>query len=141
MSNDVRSEEEISQSCMLRLQHAVQALALPADIQLSLFPDFVCKVDELALDFDNWWLCIKGRPTTYTTEQLNALNALDDELTRMSGKLHSFLWTEDALRQDKRWEEVRNLAKRVSSTFGWANEIPPSYAHEYIKGNRINEEG
>jgi hypothetical protein len=54
MSYDARPDDEIAQSCMLRLQHAVQVLALPADIQLSLFPDFASKVDELALDFDNW---------------------------------------------------------------------------------------
>jgi hypothetical protein len=69
------------------------------------------------------------------------LNDLDDELTGMSGEVHSFLWTEDALRQDKRWEEVRNLAKSALVTFGWANEVPPSYAHEYVKGKRINDEG
>ncbi len=37
---------------MLRLKHSLQALAMPAEVQLTLFPDFVCKADELALDFD-----------------------------------------------------------------------------------------
>ena len=35
------------------LKHSLQALAMPAEIQLGLFPDWVCKADELALDFNN----------------------------------------------------------------------------------------
>ncbi len=36
-----------------QLQRAITALAQPAEVQLSLFPDFVCKADELALDFED----------------------------------------------------------------------------------------
>lgn len=32
-----------------KLQRAILALAQPAGIRLSLFPDFVCKADELAM--------------------------------------------------------------------------------------------
>ncbi len=35
------------------LEQAVVALAQSADVQLSLFPDFVCKADELALNFED----------------------------------------------------------------------------------------
>ena len=31
-----------------------QALACDADGRLALFPDFVCKLDELALDYGHW---------------------------------------------------------------------------------------
>ena len=33
---------------------SLQALASDSDDQLSLFPDFVCKADELALDYGHW---------------------------------------------------------------------------------------
>jgi len=43
---------------ILPLKEAVRLLALPASEQLALLPDFVCKPDELALTFDQWfdWL-------------------------------------------------------------------------------------
>jgi hypothetical protein len=37
-----------------RLKHSIQLLASPAEFQLKMLPDFVCKADELALDFDLW---------------------------------------------------------------------------------------
>ena len=37
-----------------RLKQSVQLLACPPEIQLKMLPRFVCKADELALDFDLW---------------------------------------------------------------------------------------
>jgi hypothetical protein len=37
---------------MTRLQFFVQAVARPAREEVTLFPDFVCKADELALEFE-----------------------------------------------------------------------------------------
>jgi hypothetical protein len=124
--NEYITEEETARRCMLRLQHAVQALAQPAKIQLELFPDFVCKVDELSLDFDNWWLCIRSREGLVTSQQRSLLAEIDEQLDRMSGKENSELWTEDALRENPWWEHIRDLARKTLSAFGWANEVPPS---------------
>ncbi len=63
---------------MTRLQHSLQALAVPADVQLGLFPDFVCKVDELALDFDNWRLCVVDNSRVCLTDQQKTLLATLD---------------------------------------------------------------
>ena len=38
-----------------QLKWSLPALALPAEVQLRLFPEFVCIGDELVLDFDNWY--------------------------------------------------------------------------------------
>jgi hypothetical protein len=50
--NNEQTQAYANPGCMRRLMLSVQALAQPAEVQLSLLPDFVCKADELALDFD-----------------------------------------------------------------------------------------
>ena len=90
---------EVIPACLLRLQHAVQALALPADEQLRLFPDFVCKVDELALDFDHRYRCVRPYKEEFTERQISLLDKIDNELDEMSGAVNAIFWTEAALRE------------------------------------------
>ena len=111
--------------CMHRLMQAVQALAQPADVQLSLFPDFVCKADELALDFDNFWKCAKGNDgERLTARQIDMLDAIAFALDTMNGAANAALWTDDALREDSRWERIRGDARTTLVAFGWPNEVP-----------------
>ena len=49
----MRDDIENWDALLMRLKHSLRALAMPADTQLELFPDFVCKVEELALGFDH----------------------------------------------------------------------------------------
>ena len=44
------------QAVLSHLEWALQALALPARDQVSLFPDSAHPADELILDFDHWYL-------------------------------------------------------------------------------------
>jgi len=78
---------------------SLQALAVPASDQLSLFPDFVCKADELTLDFDHWYKVAESH-IKFTPEQTQVLAELDERLSEMSrnGSLFSEeLWTEKGL--------------------------------------------
>jgi hypothetical protein len=119
-----------------QLQRAVVALAQPADVQLSLFPDFVCKADELALDFEDGLYELVGHEDEITGEQRAALDALNQLLLRMSGKPNASFWTEEALRSDARWEAVRSTAKAAAAAFGWElSPLPPSGA-VYIPAGR-----
>ncbi len=127
---------EVIPACLLRLQHSVQALALPADEQLSLFPDFVCKVDELALDFDHLYRCVRPYKEEFTELQISLLDKIDNEVDEMSGAVNAIFWTEAALREDLFWRQVRILAKETLTAFQWTEEISPSYEHEYIKGHK-----
>lgn len=121
--------------CLDRLKYAVQALALPSETQLHLFPDFVCKADELALDFCNGYETILNQLTPgLTTRQIQVLNALDKLLNSISGENNSPLWTDDALRTDPSWAKVRDLAQEVLAAFGWPLDVPPTYRSNYIKG-------
>jgi hypothetical protein len=113
-------------SIFLQLKWSLQALAISADDQLSLFPDFVCKTDELMLDFDNW--SATASQFGFTPIQSNVIRAIDELLTRMSrgGDLFSKeLYTEYGLRNSEQWRNVRRLAKEALHEFGWLPEAPP----------------
>jgi hypothetical protein len=112
-----------------QFQWAVQALAQPADVQLTLFPSFVVVPDELALDFDNWWRASDAKlGKQWSTNQRMALVALDKLLAAMSGKPE--LWTDLSL---QRWSEVRQLAKNALSAFGWPEAVPPMERSIYVR--------
>lgn len=116
----------------------IQALACgPAD-QLSLFPDFVCKADELALDFDHWFgVAQSWFGDEITDEQLAALKAIDSHLDAMSNGGAEFtedLWYEGALSTRKEWEDVRSLAKSALACFGWPVQKPPYGRSLYANG-------
>jgi hypothetical protein len=118
-----------------RLKHALQALAAPADAQLSLFPDFAHKVDELALDFNHWCdVVVSNAGSALTDHQRLLLEQLDDQLETMSGSSNADLCTELALRKRPEWEQVRILARAVLVSFGWSGNRPPSYTHEFAPG-------
>lgn len=119
-----------------QLQRAVLALTQPADVQLSLFPDFVCKADELALDFEDGLYELVGHENEITVEQKAAVEALDQIITRMSGEQNASFWTEEALRTHPTWEEIRTAAKATAVAFGWELRRPPPSGAIYIPAGR-----
>src|ERR1700677_136029 len=115
-----------------RLKHSIQLLACPPEVQLNLLPSFVCKADELALDFDNWReVALSNFRSELTDDQLSCLDAIDrslSDLTRMEPK-H---WTEYAVRKSEEWKRLRTFSAAALESFGWAREVPPSHAGEYV---------
>jgi len=119
-----------------QLQRAVLALAQPADVQLALFPEFVCKADELALDFEGGLYELVGHEDKITLEQRAAVDALDKIIVGMSGEQNAAFWTEEALQSHPTWEEIRAAAKVVVAAFGWElRRSPPSGAIYITAGN------
>lgn len=116
------------------LEQAVVALAQSADVQLSLFPDFVCKADELALNFEDGLYEIVGHEAELTTEQHEAVRHINALLASMSGKRNLALWTNDALRSHPVWENVRLAARTASIAFGWDNRGPFRTGAFYVCG-------
>jgi len=117
-----------------RLERAVLALAQPADVQLSLFPDFVCKADELALDFEealDGFFGFEGE--IGECERIN-LNALDRLILSKSGKANESFWTDEALLSHPTWDEIRVAAKSAVAAFGWELRRPPPSGAIYIGG-------
>jgi hypothetical protein len=115
-----------------RLRHSIQLLACPAEIQLSLLPSFVCKADELALDFDHWRLvAVSNFRSELTASQLACLDAIEGRLSELT-HMGSEHWSDDALRESTEWRGLRALATAALASFGWPLETPPSHADEYV---------
>lgn len=120
-----------------RLKHSLQAMALPATGQVAYFPDFVVKTDELVLDFDHWRYCSVGNyHAEMTAAQLDSLAAVEAHIDVPNSTGDRSVWEESALYSHPFWQELRNLAIQSLNAFGWPQEAPPSYAHEYVPGKR-----
>jgi|ERR1039457_5837110 hypothetical protein len=122
-----------------RLKHSIQLLACPAEVQLNLLPSFVCKADELALEFDQWRLvAMSNFGSELTASQLSCLDAIDSFLSELTdmGPEH---WTDDVVRKSTEWQGVRDLATAALASFNWPTEAPPSHADEYVsaKGTTV----
>ena len=120
---------EFTDSHRQHLMWSVQALAAPAEVQVTLYPDFVVKANELALDFDNWYECARfSLAPEWSESQRTSLAALDAKLDAMSRSGAEFtedLWLESALAADPNWEQVRDLARTAIRLFSWPVECPP----------------
>jgi hypothetical protein len=116
-----------------KLERAVLALAQPADVQLSLYPDFVCKADELALDFEDGLCEMVGHEEAFSPEQHRAIDALNDLLSSMGGELNAAFWTEDAVRTHPTWDEIRRLARDAVIVCGWELRRPPPPDGTYVR--------
>jgi hypothetical protein len=130
-------EQERKIQTVERLKHSIQALALPAAAQVLQFPDFVVKTDELILDFDDWSDCpITKYRNDITPAQLASLEAIVAYIDKAESAGGKSVWEEEALYSHPFWEELRRLAIRSLGEFGWPAEIPPSYAHEYVRSKQ-----
>lgn len=118
------NEQDLRAQSLNQLKWSLQALALPYDAQRSLFPSFACIADELALDFDDW--CETAtKQHEFMTDQLSALASVATLLSEMSGEKNAELWTDAALAQLPRWQEVRERARKALQTFQWSLDRPP----------------
>ena len=119
---------------LVRLRHALQALALPADRQLLLLPGFVPEVDELALSFEHWLGVVQAdKGVRLTKAQRRALAAVERLLDGMSGQRNAHLWTRASLKDCKPWVLLRQAAHGALRAFGWDLDTPPGWLFEYIE--------
>ena len=99
-----------------------------------MLPDIVVKADELALDFDLWKeVVLSNFRSELATDQISSIDSIDRTLSELSdvGPEH---WTDDAVRKSEEWNRIRALAAAALESFGWAREIPPGHADEYVGG-------
>jgi len=119
-----------------RLIESLQLLAADHDVQLSSLPDFVNATSEIVSTFDECLLIIvpliKGE--VINDEQAAKIREIDQELGRMDEDKE--LWTDLALQNDPRWEEVRSRAKELLFLFGEKQSRPNLYWATYVKGGR-----
>ena len=119
---------------MTELQRAIYALASSPEIQLGLFPDFVCKGDELVLDFEAAYA--EGVPLSFSSDsQRLAFDELDKYLESHSGTQFQELYMDDSqLFDNVFWRRVRVLANQCISSMGWEYQAPPKSAAIYVRG-------
>jgi hypothetical protein len=118
-----------------RLVQSLRALAAPAHLQLERFPNFVCKPDELALDYADALLLASDCPQLQLTDaQQRALRSLDDLLAEMSGTENLDLWTEAALSDAPEWVNVRRAASAALAQLECSYEPPGQSSATYIPG-------
>ena len=121
-----------------RLKHALQALAIAAEEQVRLFPDFVVKTDELVCDFDDWMSCaIENYGSEMTKEQLQSLAVLDTHIEAGDKRHGKSIWEEESLYSHPFWQELREMSSQALKAFDWPLVTPPSYAHEYVRGREL----
>ena len=100
-----------------------------------MLPNFVCKADELALDFDHWnEVVLSNFQSELTPAQLSSLRAIARSISDMT-RAGAALWTEIAVRESSEWNFVRTLAAAALNSFGWPLETPPSHADEFVGGS------
>lgn len=109
---------------MLRFRWSLQALAAPADVQLQLVPDYLWGVDELAIEFDQWYQVMKRRQTMFSKKQRGILEDLNKKLDEISGPENLRYWMEDTVRNDIAWEDIRFLAQNALDAMGWPLQEP-----------------
>lgn len=119
-----------------RLKHALQALAMAPDVQIRLFPEFVCKANEMVFEFELWHerLISKASDVLSDSQKLQLI-AIEDTIAVMS-EADNQLWSDEGLRSRPEWERLRSLARDALQTFGWPLEKPPSYLNEFTPARR-----
>ncbi len=103
-----------------KLQGSLRRLATDGSQAQASLPDGGQKAEELALDFTHF-------AHTYLDAMGDAVGAVgriallrvDEMLEAMSGRGKEYLWTEDAVREDPRWEDVRSAARKALFALDW----------------------
>ena len=76
-------------------------------------------LDELALDFDNFISAATPFLIESDVHGLNFLNAINVQLTKISGQENAELWTEDAFFTDENWKSIKEKAQLAIRHFSW----------------------
>jgi hypothetical protein len=118
-----------------RLVEAVQLLAADANVQLSVFPDFAVKADEVVSTFGEVFAFVpelvdSGLLSAGALDQLRRLDAHIDGM----GRDGPSMWTESAVEQHSAWEELRRLARAALGELGESRRPPRVDWATYVSG-------
>jgi hypothetical protein len=100
---------------------ALRLVALPAEEQIAVLPDFVAVPDEVLQLYEDAWVLVPQirEADLLTDEQYEALARLDRHHTTMAGiDEHDRFWTAEGMRNDKRWAMSRQLAGEALDRLG-----------------------
>lgn len=117
------------------LRRILQALAAPSERQRVLFPEFVVRGDELALQFDRWYhiLIGHGYESTLPHEGVGLLSEIDGIFGRMVDA-HEHVWSAEGAHESGDWVALRGLAQRALERLGWPPENPSPLEEDGLRG-------
>ena len=123
-----------------RLVASLQLLAAEADVQLSVFPTFVCKPDEIVLTFDE---CSVFSQELVDAELLSVraevqLQRVDECIASLGDE--DSIWSESAVREDPQWAELRQVARTALKEMGEIQQAPELGWMAFVPGSRRTEE-
>jgi len=108
------------------LKYSLQALAQPAEYQRRLLHVWFEDLSEMPerLVQAHRHLTKRVKPS-FTDRQQAALVDIFMKFESFSGPVHATHWRESALVESSHWEDVRQLAKKCLTAFGWQDDSPP----------------
>lgn len=112
------------------VEYGARVLALPYDLQVSVFGD----AEGISEDLMEYWedaICYLKMAGGVTLAQQEIVNCIEDFLNAFEPS--DPFWLNEHLRSDPRWDELRRLAKDLIAAFGWSGGVPDiSLRHETI---------
>jgi hypothetical protein len=121
---DLPEVRPVSTTTLFGLQQTLQALAAPATVQLTMFPDLVSNGARVMADFKQWRERALSKQDLLTSQQQDALRGLDETLQRMLLDDAVTLWNADAVRTAPEWGQLRASARRALVAFSWSVDMP-----------------
>lgn len=108
-----------------QLKGALQMLALPIKAQVHLDNNEVGRVERLQKLFQDRHCFIRiEMEHQLTPEQKRALARLDGLLFCLNPEMNWLVWSEEKLRRNATWRQVRICARQALIQFGWPLELP-----------------
>lgn len=78
------------------------------------------RLENLVVEFDDaYTVYVEGMESLPDEGQLLALQAVDRQLAGMVAAKDAALWTELALREDRRWSQAQKLARTAIAAYAW----------------------
>lgn len=121
----------MSDNFLSQIIEAIKLVAAPPIDQLDAFPDFVCKPDEIALTFDEVFSLIDDT-TSISTEIYSKMKNINE----LFNTFRKEDWTEDAVKNSKNWQLVRQMAKDLLSMINIPYSKPNLFWISYIQKDK-----
>lgn len=98
------------------------------------------QLEKLVVEFDDAYTSfVEGMQVLPSEAQLVALQAVDRQLAAMVRAQEAELWTERAVREDRRWREAQRLARVVIEAFDWPSRRLALVADETLPAGAVSE--
>lgn len=93
------------------------------------------RLENVVVEFDDaYTVYVEGMERLPDEAQLLALQAVDRQLAGMVRAKDAALWTEQALREDRRWDEAQRLAAAAIRAYAWPTRRLALVSSESIVG-------